>query len=71
MGSSLSFISVEVNSLYYSEGESTRPYRAYLTSTNIPGIGKPFSIVTDGTTRYMPDHVPGATPLDSPGFTGP
>jgi hypothetical protein len=27
--------------------------------------------VTDGTTRHMPDHVPGATPLDSPGFTGP
>jgi hypothetical protein len=29
------------------------------------------NIVTDGTTRHMPDHVPGATPLDSPGFTGP
>jgi hypothetical protein len=27
--------------------------------------------VTDGITRHMPDHVPGATPLDSPGFTGP
>jgi hypothetical protein len=44
MGSSLSFTSVEVNSLYYSEGESTRPYRAYLTSISIPGIGKPSGI---------------------------
>jgi hypothetical protein len=40
MGLSLSFISIEVNSLYYSEGESTRLYRAYLTPTSIPGIKK-------------------------------
>jgi hypothetical protein len=44
MGLSLSFISVEVNSLYYSEGESIRLYRAYLTSISIPSIGKPSSI---------------------------
>jgi hypothetical protein len=44
MGSSLSFISVEVNSLYYSEGESTRPYRACLTFISIPGIGNPSNI---------------------------
>jgi hypothetical protein len=44
MGSSLSFISIEVNFLYYSKGESTRLYRAYLTSTSIPGIGKPSGI---------------------------
>jgi hypothetical protein len=40
MGLSLSFTSIEVNSLYYSEGESIRLYRAYLTSISIPGIGK-------------------------------
>jgi len=44
MGSSSSLISVEVNSLYQSEGEFTRPYRAYFTSTSIPGIRKPSNI---------------------------